>query len=347
MVPHPLTRPLPLPGERGHERKGPLLSVKDLHTRYPVGKQILRAVDGVSFEVERGETVGLVGESGCGKSVSALAVMRLLPPNARVTSGRLLFDGEDLLGLSESAMRRIRGKQISLIQQEPMTSLNPVLSIGAQIAEVIRRHERVSRAASRRRVVELLELVRIPDAARRYDDYPHNLSGGMRQRVMIAMAVACNPRLLIADGPTTALDVTIQAQVLDLLDDLRRELGMAVLLITHDLGVVAQWADRVAVMYAGRIVEQAGIKPFFAEPLHPYSRGLLGARVDVDTEEHYLSDRLTEIPGSVGSAAGEQGCSFAPRCPIVVPGCRLKPPPLVVEGERAVACPRVHVGVPA
>jgi peptide/nickel transport system ATP-binding protein len=294
-----------------------------------------------SFAIEAGETLALVGESGCGKSVTAFSVMRLLPPNARVASGRILFDGTDLLALSPAEMREVRGKRISLIQQEPMTSLNPVLSIGLQIAEVVRRHEKVSRRQARARAIELLDLVSIPDAHRRIDDYPHNLSGGMRQRVMIAMAVACHPKLLIADEPTTALDVTTQAQVLDLLDGLRHRLGMAVLLITHDLGVVAQWADRISVMYAGRIVEQAGIKPFFAEPLHPYSRGLLGARVDVDADEHYSLNRLSEIPGSVGSAAGETGCSFAPRCPIVVPGCRLKPPPLVAHGERAVACPRV------
>ena len=318
-----------------------LLGVRDLTIAFP-GQVAVRST---SFTIAPGETLALVGESGCGKSISALAVMRLLPPNARVTSGRLLFDGTDLLSLSESAMRRIRGKQISLIQQEPMTSLNPVLSIGAQIAEVIRRHEGLSRSAARRRVVDLLELVRIPDARRRYDDYPHNLSGGMRQRVMIAMAVACNPRLLIADEPTTALDVTIQAQVLDLLDDLRRELGMAVLLITHDLGVVAQWADRVAVMYAGRIVEQGMIGPFFAKPMHPYSRGLLGARVDAEADEHYSGHRLSEIPGSVGSAAGEAGCAFAPRCPLAEPSCRLVPPPLeALTGGRAVACP-VTIGL--
>ena len=318
-----------------------LLSVEGLTIAFP-GQVAVRST---SFAIDPGETLALVGESGCGKSVSALAVMRLLPPNARVTSGRLIFEDRDLLGLSESAMRRIRGKQISLIQQEPMTSLNPVLTIGDQIAEVIRRHENASRAAARRRVVELLELVRIPDAARRYDDYPHNLSGGMRQRVMIAMAVACNPRLLIADEPTTALDVTIQAQVLDLLDDLRRELGMAVLLITHDLGVVAQWADRVAVMYAGRIVEQGAIGPFFAKPMHPYSRGLLGARVDAEANEHYTDHRLSEIPGSVGSAAGEAGCAFAPRCPLAAPSCRLLPPPLeALSGGRAVACP-ITVGL--
>ena len=313
-----------------------LLAVEDLTIAFP-GQLAVRTA---SFAIDRGETLALVGESGCGKSVTALSVMRLLPPNARVAAGRILFDGDDLLAMTPAAMREIRGKQISLIQQEPMTSLNPVLSIGSQVAEVIRRHESISRGAARRRVVELLDLVSIPDAHRRIDDYPHNLSGGMRQRVMIAMAVACGPKLLIADEPTTALDVTTQAQVLDLLDDLRRKLSMAVLLITHDLGVVAQWADRIAVMYAGRIVEKASIGPFFAKPMHPYSRGLLGARVEGDTDEHYSTSRLSEIPGSVGSAAGEAGCSFAPRCPLAEAACRLSPPDLLaLEGGRAVACP--------
>ena len=313
-----------------------LLAVEDLTIAFP-GQLAVRTA---SFAIDRGETLALVGESGCGKSVTALSVMRLLPPNARVAAGRILFDGDDLLAMTPAAMREIRGKQISLIQQEPMTSLNPVLSIGSQVAEVIRRHESISRGAARRRVVELLDLVSIPDAQRRIDDYPHNLSGGMRQRVMIAMAVACGPKLLIADEPTTALDVTTQAQVLDLLDDLRRKLSMAVLLITHDLGVVAQWADRIAVMYAGRIVEKASIGPFFAKPMHPYSRGLLGARVEGDTDEHYSTSRLSEIPGSVGSAAGEAGCSFAPRCPLAEAACRLSPPDLLaLEGGRAVACP--------
>jgi len=315
-----------------------LLEVERLSVAFPGHTAVREA----SFTIDAGETLALVGESGCGKSVTAFSVMRLLPPNARVVSGRILLHGEDILGRSEAAMRDVRGKQISLIQQEPMTSLNPVLSIGLQITEVIRRHERTSRVAARARAIELLDLVGIPDAARRIDDYPHNLSGGMRQRVMIAMAVACRPKLLIADEPTTALDVTTQAQVLDLIDDLRRRLGMAVLLITHDLGVVAQWADRIAVMYAGRIVEQAPIGTFFARPLHPYSRGLLGARVDVDADEHYSTSRLSEIPGSVVSAAGENGCSFAPRCPIVVSSCRAAPPPLVTEGERALACPRAQ-----
>ena len=313
-----------------------LLAVENLTVAFP-GHVAVREV---SFTIAAGETLALVGESGCGKSVTAFSVMRLLPTNARVASGRILFEGTDLLALSAARMREVRGKQVSLIQQEPMTSLNPVLPIGLQIGEVIRRHERLSRRAARARTVELLDLVAIPDAHRRIDDYPHNLSGGMRQRVMIAMAVACGPRLLIADEPTTALDVTTQAQVLDLLDGLRHRLGMAVLLITHDLGVVAQWADRISVMYAGRIVEQAAIAPFFAGPLHPYSRGLMGARVDVEADEHYTENRLSEIPGSVGSAAGEAGCPFAPRCPIVVPACRLAPPPLVLHGARTVACPR-------
>jgi peptide/nickel transport system ATP-binding protein len=313
-----------------------LLAVEGLTIAFP-GQLAVRAA---SFTIAPGETLALVGESGCGKSITALSVMRLLPPNARVAAGRILFDGGDLLAASPAGMREIRGKQISLIQQEPMTSLNPVLSIGSQVAEVIRRHERISRGAARKRVIELLDLVSIPDAHRRIDDYPHNLSGGMRQRVMIAMAVACGPKLLIADEPTTALDVTTQAQVLDLLDDLRRKLSMAVLLITHDLGVVAQWADRIAVMYAGRIVEQASIGPFFAKPMHPYSRGLLGARVESETDEHYSTNRLNEIPGSVGSAAGEAGCPFAPRCPMVETACRVMPPDLMaLEGERAVACP--------
>ena len=313
-----------------------LLAVDKLTVAFPGHVAVREA----SFTIAPAETLALVGESGCGKSVTAFSVMRLLPTNARVTTGRILFDGNDLMTASRAEMRRLRGRHISLIQQEPMTSLNPVLSIGVQIGEILRRHERLSRRAARARSIELLDLVKIPDGHRRVDDYPHNLSGGMRQRVMIAMAVACRPKLLIADEPTTALDVTTQAQVLDLLGDLRRELAMAVLLITHDLGVVAQWADRIAVMYAGRIVERASIEPFFARPMHPYSHGLLGARVDVDAEEHYLTDRLTEIPGSVGSAAGEAGCSFAPRCPMVQPSCQLAPPPLLELADgRAVACP--------
>ena len=313
-----------------------LLDVRDLAVGFP--GQV--AVHGISFHIDAGETLALVGESGCGKSVTAFALMRLLPPTARILRGQVLFDGTDLVTASPRVMRDVRGKLISLIQQEPMTSLNPVLTVGAQIAESIRRHETLSRAAAWQRAEELLELVGIPEPARRAKEFPHNFSGGMRQRVMIAMAVACGPKLIIADEPTTALDVTIQAQVLDLLDDLRRRLGMALLLITHDLGVVAQWADRVTVMYAGRIVEQAPTRPFFAQPRHPYARGLLGASVSEASDGaeggHYTTRRLTEIPGTIASAAGEPGCPFAPRCPEMIPACRTAPPALAAcRGRRA------------
>jgi peptide/nickel transport system ATP-binding protein len=310
----------------------PLLDVRDLAIGFP-GQVV---VHGISFHIDAGETLALVGESGCGKSVTAFALMRLLPPSARILRGEVLFDGIDLVTASPKLMREVRGKRVSLIQQEPMTSLNPVLTVGAQIAEVIRRHDPVSRAGAKRRVMELLDLVGIPDPRHRADEFPHNFSGGMRQRVMVAMAVACQPRLIIADEPTTALDVTIQAQVLDLLDGLRRQLGMAVLLITHDLGVVAQWADRATVMYAGRIVEQTPVRPFFRHPRHPYSRGLLGASVNEAAGNsgpnsgrgHYTTRRLVEIPGSVASAAGEPGCPFAPRCPEMIQACRAAPPVL-------------------
>ena len=312
----------------------PLLDVQDLVIEFGP----LRVVHGASFQVAPGETLALIGESGCGKSTTALAVMRLLPSVGLIAGGRVVFEGVDLATASSRALRDVRGKRMSLILQEPMTSLNPVLTVGAQIAEVLRRHERLSRRAIDAKVVELLDLVGIPDARRRAREFPHSFSGGMRQRVMIAMAVACQPRLLIADEPTTALDVTIQAQVLDLLDDLRRQLGMAVLLITHDLGVVAQWADRVAVMYAGRVVEQARVGDFFAEPRHPYAQGLLEAAVG-EGQAHYTTTRLREIAGSVASAAGESGCSFAPRCPKRIPNCRLQPPQMVPSGaHRQVAC---------
>jgi peptide/nickel transport system ATP-binding protein len=316
-----------------------LLDVRDLAIEFP-GQVV---VHGISFHIGPGETLALVGESGCGKSVTALALMRLLPPIARIRRGQVLFEGADLVIASPRSMRDVRGRRISLIQQEPMTSLNPVLTVGTQIAEMIRRHEPLSRAAARRRVEELLDLVGIPQPRHRADEFPHNFSGGMRQRVMIAMAVACQPRLIVADEPTTALDVTIQAQVLDLLDQLRRQLGMAVLLITHDLGVVAQWADRVTVMYAGRIVEQAPVVPFFRHPRHPYARGLLGASVnEAGTEAggaHYTTRRLSEIRGSVASATIEPGCPFAPRCPAMIQACQAAPPPLepIADGS-SVAC---------
>ena len=311
-----------------------LLEVRDLAVAFGS----VTVVHGISFHVGQGESLALVGESGCGKSVTALAIMRLLPRAARLVCGQVMFEGADLATLPPRALRDLRGRRIALIGQEPMTSLNPVLTVGAQIAEVIRRHEVISRAAARRRTVELLDLVGIPEPGRRSDEFPHNFSGGMRQRVMIAIAVACRPRLLIADEPTTALDVTIQAQVLDLLDSLRRQLGMAVLLITHDLGVVAQWADRVAVMYAGRIAEEASVADFFAQPRHPYARGLMSAAVG-EAGSHYTERRLTEIRGSVASAAGERGCPFAPRCPQAIPPCRVAPPTLrTIEPGRQVAC---------
>jgi peptide/nickel transport system ATP-binding protein len=320
----------------------PVLDVRDLAVGFP-GQVV---VHGVSFHIDPGETLALVGESGCGKSVTAFSLMRLLPPTARILRGEVWFDGTDLVTASAQKMREVRGKRIALIQQEPMTSLNPVLTVGAQIAEVIRRHETLSRAAARGRVVELLDMVGIPEPQRRAEEFPHNFSGGMRQRVMIAMAVACRPLLIVADEPTTALDVTIQAQVLDLLDGLRRQFGMAVLLITHDLGVVAQWADRAAVMYSGRIVEQTPVRPFFRRPRHPYARGLLGASVNEadgpagNTEGwHYTTRRLNEIAGSVASAAGEPGCPFAPRCPEMIPACRAMPPKLEPMGNGSeVAC---------
>ena len=306
-----------------------------------IGFGTTTAVHGIDFHIDEGETLALVGESGCGKSVTALALMRLLPPAARILRGQVMFGGTDLLALGARALRDVRGKRIGMVLQEPMTSLNPVLTVGAQVAEVLRRHEGLSNAAAMRRVIELLDLVGIPEPGRRVHDYPHNFSGGMRQRVMIAMAVACQPQLIIADEPTTALDVTIQAQVLDLLDGLRRQFGMAVLLITHDVGVVAQWADRVAVMYAGRIVEEAEVRPFFRQPLHPYARGLLGASVE-GSGAHYTQTRLHEISGSVASALGEPGCPFAPRCPEMIPACRDAMPPLESAGAgRRVACIRV------
>ncbi|CAN5434782.1 ABC transporter ATP-binding protein [soil metagenome] len=308
------------------QRPHPVLEVLDLQIGFPRSV----AVQGISFAIEKGKTLALVGESGCGKSLTAFSILRLLPPTAAIVGGQVVFDGLDLATASARTLRKIRGKGISIILQEPMTSLNPVLAIGTQIREVILQHENLSRRLARDRVIELLDLVGISEPQRRYDQFPHNFSGGMRQRVMIAMAVACNPQLLIADEPTTALDVTIQAQVMDLLDRLRRQLSMAMLLITHDLGAVAQWADRVAVMYAGRIVEQASVDEFFAGPRHPYSRGLLNS--SVGDSAHYTEQRLTEIKGSIASAAGEPGCSFAPRCPYAAAPCRAAPPLLETIG---------------
>ena len=307
----------------------PLLSVEGLQTHFETGQGVLRAVDGVSFSIERGEVLGLVGESGCGKSVTSLSIMRLVPPPGRVAAGRVLFEGEDLLAKDAEAMRRVRGARIAMVFQEPMTSLNPVFSIGDQIASAILAHSGAGRREAWTRTVEMLDLVQIPSARQRARDFPHQLSGGLRQRAMIAMALASGPALLIADEPTTALDVTIQAQILDLLDRLQAELGMAVLLVAHDLGVVAGTADRVLVMYAGQAVETAPTTELFARPKHPYTEGLLASIPRLDTPK----GRLKGIPGQVPAATDwPTGCRFHPRCPYAWDRCVAEQPPLLDAG---------------
>ena len=308
----------------------PLLEVDDLRTYFYTRDGIVRAVDGVSFAVYPGETLAVVGESGCGKSVTSLSILRLISsPPGKIVGGRLVFQGRDLLGLSEDEMRRMRGNEISMIFQEPMTSLNPVLTIGRQIAEALVLHRGMTRRDALVRAVEMLALVNIPEAARRIEQYPHQLSGGMRQRVMIAMALACNPRLLIADEPTTALDVTIQAQILDLMRGLKEKTGAAIVLITHDLGVVAEMAQRVVVMYAGRKVEEAAVDDLFARPRHPYTEGLLKSIPRLEDAQAYDRARLVEIPGMVPSLKEEiAGCLFAPRCAYATEHCRREYPPL-------------------
>ena len=321
---------------------GPILEIDSLKTYFHTRDGTVRAVDGVSIHVDRGETLSIVGESGCGKSVTAMSVLRLLPvPPASIEGGRILFDGEDLLQVSEERMRDIRGNQISMIFQEPMTSLNPVMPVGRQIAESLELHQGLARRAAAERSVEMLDLVQIPEPRRRADEYPHQLSGGMRQRVMIAMALACNPAILIADEPTTALDVTIQAQILDLMLQLKEQIGAAIVFITHDLGVVAETAQRVVVMYAGRKVEEAAVADLFARPLHPYTLGLMGSIPKLAARA--LSgqrSRLAEIPGVVPSLRREaRGCTFAPRCPFVRDRCRDQTPALEPQGDnRLVAC---------
>jgi len=299
-----------------------VLAVEDLKTYFRVKEGLAKAVDGVSFQIHRGETLGLVGESGCGKTVSSLSILKLLEmPPAEFHSGKILFEGQDLLTFSEQQMRSIRGKSISMIFQEPMTSLNPMLSIGFQVAEVLINHERLTARQARSRTVELLELVGIPAPKKRATEYPHQLSGGMRQRVMIALALACNPKVLIADEPTTALDVTIQAQILELMIDLRENLGTSILLITHDLGVIAETAHRVAVMYAGKIVEEADVATIFKNPLHPYTQGLMKSVPRVD--EAGNKRRLAEVPGLVPNLYNlPPGCSFLDRCPVAREKCR-------------------------
>jgi peptide/nickel transport system ATP-binding protein len=290
----------------------PLLEVRDLSVRFDTDERTVHAVDRMSLDLAAGEVLGIVGESGCGKSVTALSILGLLPKTATVT-GSVRFEGAELLGAPGSQLRKIRGRQISFVFQEPMTSLNPVLRVGHQVEEVLREHLNLSRSAAKERVVELLDLVHIPDPRRRIDEYPHQLSGGMRQRVVIAMALACDPKILIADEPTTALDVTIQAGILDLLRELRARLGTAIVLITHNLGVVADLADRVVVMYAGRKAEEAAVGELFAHPQHPYTIGLLGA---VPRAGSARNGRLQEIPGRVPSLAEPPGhCAFADRCP--------------------------------
>jgi oligopeptide/dipeptide ABC transporter ATP-binding protein len=293
-----------------------ILEVNDLRTHFFTREGVVQAVDGVTFALEKGQTLGLVGESGCGKSVTALSIMGLIPkPPARIVSGSVLFEGRDLVQLKDRQLEEIRGKEIAMIFQDPMTSLNPTLKISTQITEVLRRHLDMPKQQARRRAVELLEEVRIPKAAERLDDYPHRFSGGMRQRVMIAIALACNPKLLIADEPTTALDVTIQAGILDLLDDLRREHEMSMIIITHDMGVVAETADRIAVMYAGQIVEYAPALDLFAHPEHPYTEALLAALPQLEAEDA-RGGRLTAIPGLPPSLVDPpDACRFAERCP--------------------------------
>ena len=316
-----------------------ILQVKDLRTYfYTAGKEI-PAVDGVSFSVRRGETLCVVGESGCGKSATSMSVMQLIAvPPGKYVSGEILFEGQNLLGRSRREMNRIRGKDISMIFQEPMTDLNPVQRIYRQISEAILAHEKVSKTEAKARSIQLLKMVGVPDAERCAASYPHQLSGGMRQRVMIAMAFACKPKLLIADEPTTALDVTIQAQILALIKQLKDEYGMSVLFITHDLGVVAEIAQRVAVMYSGRIVEEADTEALFREPLHPYTRGLLNCIPRVDRRE----DSLNVITGQVPNPANfPSGCRFHPRCPDCMEQCRRESPELIDLGGRKVACHRV------
>jgi oligopeptide/dipeptide ABC transporter ATP-binding protein len=318
----------------------PLLEVKDLRTSFFTPQGEVRAVDGVSFSAFPGKLMGLVGESGSGKTVSVLSIMRLLPESARIAGGSIIFEGSNLLKLSEAEMRGVRGAKIAMIFQEPMTSLNPVFTIGSQIAEAIKLHQHTGRQETRDRTIEALRMVGIADAERRIKDYPHQLSGGMRQRVMIAMALACRPKLLIADEPTTALDVTIQAQILDLIRELQVRLGLAVILVTHDLGIVAEYADDVTILYAARVMEQTSAAELFRNPLCPYTKGLLASIPGLDGGHQH---RLQAIPGTIPSALNPpSGCRFHPRCPIATDECARVEPPLEVKVPgHHVACIRV------
>jgi peptide/nickel transport system ATP-binding protein len=314
----------------------PLLRLENLKTYFYTDTAVVRAVDGVSYEVNPGETLAVVGESGSGKSVSALSILKLVPqPPGRIVGGRILFKGRDLVPLQNEDMRAIRGKEISMIFQEPMTALNPVYTCGEQIIEALVQHEKVTRVEARKRAIEMLERVGIPAASQRVDEYPHQLSGGMRQRVMIAMALACRPAVLIADEPTTALDVTIQAQILELLKELQRDMGMAVVLITHDLGVVAETAHRVAVMYGGQVVEYSDVRATFRRPLHPYTAGLQASLPELGE----VVDRLRVIPGTVPNPAHfPVGCRFHPRCPVMIEKCLQDPSLEEVEAAHMARC---------
>jgi oligopeptide/dipeptide ABC transporter ATP-binding protein len=325
-------------GQTATDCRVALLEVVDLHTSFFLPRGEARAVDGVSFAIDPGRTLGLVGESGCGKTMTALSILRLTPSAAKV-SGQILFDDRDLLARTEAQMRHIRGNAIAMIFQEPMSSLNPVFTVGNQVAEAVQLHQGLSRRAAREKTIEMLRLVEIPEPERRVDEYPHQLSGGMCQRVLIAMALSCHPRLLIADEPTTALDVTIQAQILDLLADLQQRLGMAVILVTHDLGIVAERADEVAIMYAGRIVERAPVDAIFARPLHPYTRGLLRSIPKVGAKK---ARRLEAIPGIVPDPLHlPSGCRFRNRCPAAITPCADMDPQLEDRhAAHAVACLR-------
>lgn len=318
-----------------------ILQIKGLRTSFATSSGRITALHGIDFELNAGETLAVVGESGSGKSVTALSIMRLLPEHtAQIEAGEVMLNGRDLLTLSENDMRKVRGNDISMIFQEPMTSLNPVMTVGDQIIETLRAHRSLTRSEARQRALELMRLVRIADADLRLDEFPHRLSGGMRQRVVIAMALACEPKVLIADEPTTALDVTIQAQILTLLAQLQERTRTAIVLITHNLGVVAESADQVAVMYAGSLVEHAPVIPLFDDPLHPYTQGLLGATPNLDADNDDEDRRLTEIPGMVPPLNQlPAGCAFAPRCPRSVAICQTTPPPLVsLPDGRKVAC---------
>ena len=310
----------------------PLLEVRDLRTYFYTQEGTVKAVDGVTYSVEEGETLGLVGESGCGKSVSALSILRLIPqPPGKIVSGEIIFQGRDLLKLDEEEMRKIRGNEIAMVFQEPMTSLNPVLTIGRQMTEAIELHLGIKGKAARERAAELLEMVGIPEARARLDDYPHQFSGGMRQRVMIAMAMSCNPKLLLADEPTTALDVTIQAQILEIMARLTREFGTAVIIITHNLGVVARYADRVNVMYAGRIIESASAVELYKNPKHPYTVGLLNSVPRLDERRKEKLQPIEGLPPDLAHLP--PGCAFYPRCSYRTDRCREEYPPFVLVGD--------------